>query len=111
MTGGPAIKAQTIVSAPFLLCCCEGAPLACSGQIHRAWLGPCTSADVGAVGDVRLSPLVLLVIPVDSNLVVQLDAYLDKFVEHIWEVVIVREGRLQLWIKSFPEERNFSPLV
>ena len=70
-------------------------------------MGPCASADVGTVGDIRLSTLVLLVIPVDSNLVVQLDTYLDKFIEHVWEVVIIREGRLQFSIKSLPEEKQF----
>ena len=51
-------------------------------------MGSCASADVGAVGDVRLSPLVVLVILVDSNLVIEFDAYLDKLIEHIWEVMV-----------------------
>ena len=69
-------------------------------------------ADVGAVGDIGIIlPLGLLVVSVHSNLVIEFDAYLNKLIEHIWEIVIVRKGRLQFSVESLPAERNFSSLI
>ena len=53
-------------------------------------MGASASADVGAVGDIGIIlPLSPLVVSVYSNLVIEFDAYLNKLIEHIREVVIV----------------------
>ena len=90
MTRGPTIKAQAIVSAPFLLCRGEGAPLACGGQVHRAWLdsgtGTWNNAGVGGTSRFhgKLSPEVSGVSVVQSSEgVINLDSLPDILVEVI----------------------------
>ena len=75
-------------------------------------MGSCASANIGTVGDIgTVLPLGFLVVSVHSNLVIEFDAYLNKLIKHIWEIVIVRKGRVQFSVESLPKERNLGSLI